>query len=182
MKRLLQILIVSAITLIRVPAAIASAYCMLHQAWFGAWILFMVSVATDVVDGQLARRWNVVTQFGVAADLYSDIAIYWVFVPSAYWYSQKYNLWWQAHLPPGDLVWILMLAATLFIFWWVCTQTGKHFVAWYIAKGNFWFGVIPVAAVGLWMAWHTHPAAVALTIFYGISALWINRDKIATKL
>ena len=177
-----KLLLVSSITLVRVPAALASGYFLLQQEWLPAWALFMVSVSTDVIDGQLARRWNVVTKFGVAADLYSDIAIYWVFVPSAYWYSQRYSLWWQSRLPLTTLLTVLVLGAILFAHWWLLFKSGRRFVAWYIAKGNFWFGVIPVAAVGLWMASHCGVIAVTTTVLYGVAAMWLDREKIRQKL
>ena len=177
-----KLLLVSSITLVRVPAALASGYFLLQQEWLPAWILFMVSVSTDVIDGQLARRWNVVTKFGTTADLASDIAIYWVFVPSAYWYSQKYSLWWQQHLPINKLVPLLAIGCILVIAWLLLTTVGDRFAKWYVSKGNFWFGVIPVAAIGLWMASQSSVFAVATTVLYGVTAMWLNREKIRQKL
>lgn len=178
----LKLLLVSSITLVRVPAALASAYFLLQQEWLPAWVLFMVSVSTDVIDGQLARRWKVVTTFGTTADLASDIAIYWVFVPSAYWYSQRYSLWWQHHLPPTTLMLILSIGFIIVVGWIMLTARGRQFANWYTSKGNFWFGVIPVAAIGLWMASHSAVIAVATTVLYGVAAMWLNREKIRHKL
>ncbi len=37
-----------------------------------SFFLFLVAAATDVLDGQLARRWNMVTDFGRVADPFVD--------------------------------------------------------------------------------------------------------------
>lgn len=43
------------------------------DAWLNwAWPLFVVAALTDVLDGYLARRWNVITRFGRIMDPFAD--------------------------------------------------------------------------------------------------------------
>lgn len=142
----------------------------------------MISVSTDVIDGQLARHWRLVTKFGAKADLYSDVAIYYLFIPSVYWYSQRFSYWWQMNLPPVIMVYILIALAAVVILWLLIFGSGQSFGRWYKAKGNFWFGISQVAAVGLWLAVKTSWLAVIVIVSYGLCASYISRDKLASKL
>jgi CDP-diacylglycerol--glycerol-3-phosphate 3-phosphatidyltransferase len=42
---------------------------------FGAWAVFAVASITDLVDGEYARRWGMVTDFGKIADPIADKAL-----------------------------------------------------------------------------------------------------------
>ena len=42
---------------------------------FGAWAVFAVASITDLVDGDVARRWGMVTDFGKIADPIADKAL-----------------------------------------------------------------------------------------------------------
>lgn len=151
---------------------------MLHQDWNQAWGAFIVSVATDVVDGRLARRWKVTTHWGAWLDLVSDIAMFYLYVPTAYMYSQWYSPWWQSNAGPWRVLIILCLLAALSMTLVFTTSMGKTALRWYRQKGNFWCGVIPVGAIGGWMAWQVNPWALGLTTAYGVLACYVNRDKI----
>ncbi len=178
MKRL----VVSVITLSRPVLALLSSYYLLQQDWLSAWLLFMGCVATDVIDGPLARFWQVETKFGQIIDLTSDILIFWLFIPATYWYSQKYSWWWQSNLPPKDLAFFAAVAIAVLVLFAATTDAGTKVFNWYKEKGNFWFGIIPVAAFGLWLSDHCGVWAVTLTVFYGGCACWLNRHKLVQHL
>lgn len=173
----MKFILVTLITASRVPLALLSCWQMLAQQWDAAWIFFLLCVATDVIDGWLARRWDTVCGFGVMFDLISDIAIFWLFVPATYWYSQVYGAWWQENCSPRILIAALCVVAAVLViaslFMW-----GQRLLCWWREKGNFWCGVIPVAAIGGWISWQAGWWALAATIAYGVATCYINREKV----
>jgi phosphatidylglycerophosphate synthase len=66
------------LSLARIPAALA--FVLLFSAspiWYGlALVVALLALATDVVDGYLARRWRVVSHTGYFLDGLSDKAFY----------------------------------------------------------------------------------------------------------
>lgn len=174
----MKLLVVTCITATRVPLALVSCWQLLDQQWAAAWAAFMVCVVTDVVDGRLARRWNVSTRWGAWLDLGSDFLIFYVYVPAAYWYSQRYSSWWQMYFGLWQVFGIACLLAGSLTLAVATTNVGQALFRWYRQKGNFWCGVIPVGAIGGWMAWHTGYWALGLTVGYGVLACYVNREKI----
>lgn len=67
-----KIVIPNAITLSRFPLAIASAVLTLNGHFFLSALAFLLAQVTDVIDGNLARRWNATTEFGRFADHLAD--------------------------------------------------------------------------------------------------------------
>jgi CDP-diacylglycerol--glycerol-3-phosphate 3-phosphatidyltransferase len=68
---------------------IACVPVLLLFAWNGAVALFVVGfalgLASDVLDGMLARRFDQVTEFGATLDQWADFAL-WVSLPLAAWW------------------------------------------------------------------------------------------------
>jgi len=68
---------------------VACAPVLLVLAWHGAvgifLILFALGLASDVLDGALARRLGQVTDFGATLDQWGDFAL-WVSLPLAAWW------------------------------------------------------------------------------------------------
>jgi len=174
----MKILIVSLITLSRPVLAYCSVQLFFQRNWFFAWLLFLFCVLTDVVDGVLARYWKVITEFGAKIDLLCDILIFWIFIPGVYLYSQKYSPWSQQWLTPQTLAVLILLLAIILTAIIIGTVIGKNFLRWYTKKGNFWFGVIPVALIGLWLAVNVAWWAAAISLIYGLFACWLNWKKI----
>lgn len=86
-------LIVNALTFGRVPfvvlfmvLAIVHAYTF-HAVWLAvaATVSLAVASLTDLYDGKLARRWNVVSKFGAMADPLMDKVFYLVVFPTLLW-------------------------------------------------------------------------------------------------
>ncbi|GAA4933685.1 hypothetical protein GCM10023224_12600 [Streptomonospora halophila] len=67
--------ILTASRLVMVPVFVAFMF-LDHPAWrFAAFAVFVVAAVTDRVDGELARRRNLVTDFGKVADPIADKAL-----------------------------------------------------------------------------------------------------------
>ena len=85
-------LIVNAITFGRVPFVVLFMVLAVVNAYVPAWWLAVAATAslisaslTDLYDGKLARKWNVVSKFGAMADPLMDKVFYLVVFPSLLW-------------------------------------------------------------------------------------------------
>ncbi len=85
-------IIVNAITFLRLPLALAWLGFGLAGEHAGGWLLpclailaLFLSGLSDLADGLLARRWNVVTPLGKMADPLMDKAVYVVVFPAITW-------------------------------------------------------------------------------------------------
>jgi|GEM_PF-6017554 len=173
----MRLIIVTLITLLRLPLAVASTWLFIHNEWLWSYLCFMSCVATDVVDGKLARRWNVVTQFGEQADLFSDIAMFYVYVPGALYCAGRFIV----ALPPQTRTGILVLMGMGVVgLAAIITRVAisRELRRWYIEKGSFWVGTSSVALVGLWVSLNLGWWAASILVGYGAVAILTNLEKI----
>jgi len=85
-------LIVNAVTFGRVPFVVLFMVLAVVHAYSPAWVLAVAATAsliiaslTDLYDGKLARKWNVVSKFGAMADPLMDKVFYLVVFPTLLW-------------------------------------------------------------------------------------------------
>ncbi|MBO7182266.1 MAG: CDP-alcohol phosphatidyltransferase family protein, partial [Kiritimatiellae bacterium] len=102
--RQLHLLVVNAITFIRVPFILAFLVLALVHGWLTqralvakvgeeptslmAWVALVfltLSALTDLFDGALARKWKVVTKFGAMCDPLMDKVFYLIVFPTLLW-------------------------------------------------------------------------------------------------
>lgn len=179
--RSLHLLVVSALTLSRVPAAVVSALYLLSQDWDKAWGWYFYAVGSDAVDGQLARRWKVTTRFGELADVHSDNGMFFVFIPSVYIYGQLHSAWWASNLSPSHLpsaIGFLVVVGGLGLL----TNIGRRLFQWFLEKGRIWTGLGSVASVGVWVACQAGWVQLVMLLLYGTGTIILNRKKLATWL
>lgn len=78
----------------RIPNALsafrlAATPVLLGLAWNGQTVaflsLFAIALASDVLDGVLARRWQVESEFGARLDQWADFAVWATFPLAAWW-------------------------------------------------------------------------------------------------
>jgi CDP-diacylglycerol---glycerol-3-phosphate 3-phosphatidyltransferase len=151
---------------------------MTSTPWrIAACVAFIVASATDIFDGFVARRWQLVTSFGKVADPIADKAL----TGSGFVLLSAYGElpWWVT-----VVVLVRELAVTLLRFWVIrhgviaASRGGKlktilqsAAIGWYIMPFPE-----PVSKVGPWLM----VAAVAVTIGsavdYAITALRMRRD------
>lgn len=90
---------VNALTFLRVPLIFAWLVCAVVQVYVGGfWLAFVACVSmflsglTDLFDGALARRWDVVTPLGKMADPLMDKVFYVVAFPGLTWMIMRQGL------------------------------------------------------------------------------------------
>lgn len=97
--------IVTFLTVVRAPLALLAAVCALcHAARPSPWGVAAVvgcmalSAVTDLFDGQLARRWGVVSRFGALADPLMDKVFYVATLPVGVYLAARGGDWTHAGL------------------------------------------------------------------------------------
>ncbi len=92
-----NLLTAARLVLVPVFVVLVLASGMTSPAWrIAACLTFCVASATDVVDGWIARRWNLVTAFGKVADPIADKALTGAALVLLSWYDQL--PWWVTML------------------------------------------------------------------------------------
>lgn len=72
-------------TFSNIASGIFALYFLTHGEFFGAALFAWLGGAFDIMDGKLARKYNLSTQFGVQLDSYADFLSF-VIVPSLFIY------------------------------------------------------------------------------------------------
>ncbi len=141
------------LTVSRLPLAALIGWLIFSDYLQWALVPLIVSLATDILDGHLARRWGVESRFGYVADHVVDkISI----IPYGY-------LFWN--LIPRELFFLLsasklsVLVVSVWIFFW------KIRVSWPNIYGRLAFGFVAGSA-GVLMLGH---GLSVWPIFYGLA-------------
>jgi CDP-diacylglycerol--glycerol-3-phosphate 3-phosphatidyltransferase len=83
------------ITLFRIPLAIIASMMLFSEfPKFQVMIVFALCALTDFIDGQIARRFNLVTRFGAKFDQYADRLATVIFMISliVYYWNNSFSL------------------------------------------------------------------------------------------
>lgn len=73
------------VTFLNISAGIIAIYFLTHQEFFGAALCAWMAGAFDILDGKLARKYNLSTEFGVQLDSFGDFLSF-VIVPVMFIY------------------------------------------------------------------------------------------------
>ena len=186
-------LTVNAITFGRVPfvvlfmaLAVWHAYLPKHTsfAWEYDWVALTATLSlviaslTDLYDGKLARKWNVVSKFGAMADPLMDKVFYLVVFPTLLWLLGR---------DPGEhLHAIVMLVFTVLYILrdqWVTflRSVGSLFNAY---CGAMWLGKFRTAATFpsacvIYLYASLHPAIIPVWVVYVLEAFLISVNVIS---
>ena len=77
-------------TFMNIAAGILAIYFITHDEFFGAALFAWIAGAFDIVDGKIARKYNLSTEFGIQLDSYADFLSF-VLVPSMYLYFAVFD-------------------------------------------------------------------------------------------
>ena len=138
---------------------IACVPVLLLLAWHGALALFLVGfalgLASDVLDGVLARRLGQVTDFGARLDQWGDFAL-WLSLPLAAWW-----LWPETIKREASYV-ILALACMLLptAIAWLKYRAVPGYHTWSVKFGSVAMGVSAALLLLLDVAWPFRLAAL----------------------
>jgi CDP-diacylglycerol---glycerol-3-phosphate 3-phosphatidyltransferase len=73
---------------------IALAPCLVVLAWFGESTAFTIGyalcLATDIADGQIARRFGLTTELGAKLDSWGDVLTYLAVLPGLFWLHPRF--------------------------------------------------------------------------------------------
>ena len=164
-------LIVNAVTFSRLPIIFAWLGFALYEEYAGGfWPGFFAGTAlflsgiTDLADGLLARRWNVVTPLGKMADPLMDKAVYVVVFPSLTWLVM--------HQPGGEWHSLVLLGFTILYTLrdlWVTFM--RSVASLYGGDGAaMWLGKVRTA-----LTFPTAGLIYAYVVFNAISPCWLER-------
>lgn len=68
----------NALTVLRIVLVPVFLYLLFQESIIARWwavVVFMIAAASDHLDGEIARRWNIITDFGKIADPIADKAL-----------------------------------------------------------------------------------------------------------
>lgn len=72
-------------------AGIPFALWFAYEGWEWSYVALVVFLLiTDLVDGRIARKWNLRTTLGARLDTIADIALYTSFIPALFWLEPRY--------------------------------------------------------------------------------------------
>jgi CDP-diacylglycerol--glycerol-3-phosphate 3-phosphatidyltransferase len=168
----------------------------LNSSWqyarTSALVIFLIAGLTDFVDGEIARRYGVITNFGKLMDPLVDkimmAAAFISLVP-----LKAVPAWAATTVVARDfLITGLRMMASAKGQVLPAERLGKHKTSWQIITVIFFLGLLSIAelryasAKSTWWlrAWHEAGPilvwiTVALTIYSGIGFAWRNRELIA---
>ena len=72
-------------TFMNISAGILAIYFITHDQFFGAALFAWIAGAFDIIDGKIARKYSLSTEFGIQLDSYADFLSF-VVVPSMFIY------------------------------------------------------------------------------------------------
>jgi CDP-diacylglycerol--glycerol-3-phosphate 3-phosphatidyltransferase len=169
---------------------------MLNCTWIyartAAFIIFLIAGVTDFVDGEIARRWGIITNFGKLMDPLVDkimmAAAFISLVPMG-----AIPAWAATTVVAREfLITGLRLMASARGQVLPAEGLGKHKTAWQIITVIFFLGLLSAAELhygnaesGWWYrAWNQGGpvlvwVTVALTLYSGLRYAWRHRDVIA---
>ena len=77
------------VTYFNIASGILAIYFITHQEFFGAALFAWLAGAFDILDGKIARKYSLSTEFGVQLDSFADFLSF-VIVPVLFLYFHLY--------------------------------------------------------------------------------------------
>ena len=84
--------IANLVTYLNVSLGVIAIYFIVQENFFVAIILAWIAGACDIIDGKLARKYNLSTEFGVQVDSFADFISFVVMPPFLLFYAMKSSM------------------------------------------------------------------------------------------
>jgi CDP-diacylglycerol--serine O-phosphatidyltransferase len=82
--------IANLVTYLNVALGVTAIYFIVQENFFVAIILAWIAGACDIIDGKLARKYNLSTEFGIQLDSFADFLSFVVMPPFLLFYAVKH--------------------------------------------------------------------------------------------
>jgi CDP-diacylglycerol--serine O-phosphatidyltransferase len=135
-------------TFLNIAAGVFAIYFLTHQAFFAAALFAWIAGAFDIVDGKIARKYQLSTQFGIQLDSYADFLSF-VIVPVMFIFF--------AVIDTKEL--ILNTPFVIFVFVFYVIAGLRRLIQFNITSnegevGKYFTGIpTPLGAILLWVAY-----------------------------
>jgi len=168
--------IANLVTYLNVALGVTAIYFIVQENFFVAIILAWIAGACDIIDGKLARKYNLSTEFGVQVDSFADFISFVVMPPFLLFYALKSSMnSWIEELIVG-LIFIAYIISGLrrLVEFNLKVDAGE------VAK--YFEGVpTPLGAILLWIlylffAYHIIPSVTVITLLVILIAWSLNSN------
>ena len=137
--------IANLVTYLNVTLGIVAIYFIVQGNFFTAIILAWIAGACDIVDGKLARKYKLSTEFGVQLDSFADFLSFVVMPPFLLFYTMKSSMHssWEELVVGLVFIWYIIAGLRRLIEFNLKVEEGK--------VSKFFEGVpTPLGAILLW--------------------------------
>jgi len=168
--------IANLVTYLNVALGVMAIYFIVQENFFVAIILAWIAGACDIIDGKLARKYNLSTEFGVQVDSFADFISFVVMPPFLLFYALKSSM----NSGIEELIVGLIFIAYIISGLRRLVEFNLKVDAGEVAK--YFEGVpTPLGAILLWIlyllfAYHIIPSVTIITLLVILIAWSLNSD------
>lgn len=148
------------ITVFRIPLAIIASW-MLFAGFskIEVMIVFAICALTDFFDGQIARRFNLVTKFGAKFDQYADRFATLIFIISLffYYFEDSFSLMILLMLSSREIIGSIGVITRFF-------RHAKYYAVKKIGKIQTFIQLVTICLFLLGVSWIIYPAVVVCIV------------------
>ncbi len=137
------------VTFLNISCGVLAIYFITHNEFFGAALFAWCAGAFDIIDGKIARKYNLSTEFGIQLDSYADFLSF-VIVPVMFIYFGIID---------GKEIYFLNTAFVAFAFVYYIISGLRRLIQFNIeanigSVGKYFIGVpTPLGAILLWLVY-----------------------------
>ena len=152
--------IANLVTYLNVSLGIAAIYFIVEGNFFVAIILAWIAGACDIIDGKLARKYKLSTEFGIQLDSFADFLSFVVMPPFLLFYAMKSDM---------SSGWVELIVGLVFIAYVIAGLRRLIEFNLKVEEGEvakYFEGVpTPLGAILLWILYLLYAYAIVTSIF-----------------
>ena len=156
------------VTFFNIAAGIFAIYFLTHGEFFGAALFAWLGGAFDIIDGKIARKYNLSTEFGVQLDSFADFLSF-VIVPAMFIYFgiiDGKELFLNTPLVAFVFIYYIISGLRRLITFNINTEAGT-------AQKYFRGVPTPLGAILLWLVWLGWEFGLFSFTLFGLSPEYI---------